>query len=142
MVGGLSKELVDSLNGPGINQLGNVLTVNSEDHDSIGMLWLWLEKLEAPDNTYKICSGSESLVPRPNVVTFSTDTCFPLPRSDLLAVHAAACRVAHLSGAAEYLRMREEEDNEEVPAVWASETEFAAVLQKKLERVQRVLSVH
>jgi hypothetical protein len=74
------------------------------------------------------------------VVTFSTDTTFPLPRSDLLAVHAAACRVAHLSGAAEYLRMRE--DDEEVPAVWASETEFAAVLQKKLERVQQVLSVH
>jgi hypothetical protein len=46
MVGGLSKELVDSLNGPGINQLGNVLTVNSEDRDSIDMLWLWLEKLE------------------------------------------------------------------------------------------------
>ncbi|KAJ6612653.1 hypothetical protein B0H10DRAFT_2051359 [Mycena sp. CBHHK59/15] len=93
-------------------------------------------------NTYKVCTlsfiRSRML---PEFVTFTTTTPFQLPRADLLAVHAAACRVAHLSGAAEHLEKQYEEDEEPVPPVWAmTELEFADRLAQRLRKEASVSS--
>lgn len=41
----------------------------------------------------------------PTHVTFSTsDPALPLPSRDYLAIHAACARIAHMSGAAEYIQ--------------------------------------
>ncbi|KAJ7682546.1 hypothetical protein DFH06DRAFT_1464235 [Mycena polygramma] len=73
----------------------------------------------------------------PKIITFTTSTRFPLPRADLLTVHAAACRVAYLSGAAEYLDMMEweNEDEEQVPFIQLSEADFTSRLATKLQRI-------
>ncbi|KAJ6590463.1 hypothetical protein DFH09DRAFT_1139443 [Mycena vulgaris] len=120
MVGGLDNDLVESLNGSGINQLGNVLTLALQLHDFLGTLELWLERVEGTENKYHVCyptTGILDLDYLPKTITLQTPTNFTLPRPKLLAVHATACRVAHLSGAAEYLEMREGEDEDEVPFV-------------------------
>ncbi|KAJ6554046.1 hypothetical protein DFH09DRAFT_1318699 [Mycena vulgaris] len=75
-------------------------------------------KKEVEKDTYKLASSRPRLLLNlPERVTFTSSTPFTLPRSDLLAVHAAACRVAYLSGAAEYLELRdvEEGDDRDVP---------------------------
>ncbi|KAJ7130275.1 hypothetical protein C8R44DRAFT_850266 [Mycena epipterygia] len=116
-VGGLDNDLVKSLNGSGINQLGNVLTLALQLHDFLGTLDLWLESVEGTENKYRVCyptTGLLDLEYLPKTITLQTPTNFTLPRFELLAVHAAACRVAHLSGAAEYLEMREGEDEDEI----------------------------
>lgn len=38
-----------------------------------------------------------------NPITFQTATDLPLPNPDYLSIHAACCRVANLSGAAEHM---------------------------------------
>src|SRR6266508_5398314 len=64
--------------------------------------------------SYKVCSLRPAAVPQANtIVTFAVnpdahshlDLPFPDPR--YLKLHAAACRVAHLSGAAEYMEQHE-----------------------------------
>lgn len=64
------------------------------------------------NNTYTICfSGpldSLSFLPagKSHTVTFtSTDPSFPLPNPGYLRLHAAVCRVAHMSGVAKYLKL-------------------------------------
>jgi hypothetical protein len=46
---------------------------------------------------------SNFLPPNPTITVTSTEPFLPLPNSHYLRLHAAVCRVAHLSGAAEYL---------------------------------------
>ena len=43
------------------------------------------------------------LPPNPIITFTSTDPSLPLPNPEYLKLHAAVCRVAHLSGAAGYL---------------------------------------
>ncbi|KAF7356433.1 HNH endonuclease [Mycena venus] len=137
MLGGLGTEFVDSLNGAGINQLGNILTLLVTLHEFFDRLMLWLEKVEGQENTYKTCypqTGILDLDYLPATVTFSTSTGFPLPRADLLAVHAAACCVAHLSGAAEFLEMREDDDDDEVSSIMLSLADFISKVNRHLRR--------
>jgi hypothetical protein len=48
--------------------------------------------------------GSLGHLPANPIITFtSTDTTLPLPNPEYLKLHAAVCRVAHMSGAAGYL---------------------------------------
>ncbi|KAJ6490327.1 hypothetical protein C8R47DRAFT_1014519, partial [Mycena vitilis] len=139
-VGALDPDLVASLNGDGIHQSGNVLTISIQLQDFMQSLELWFERIEGLDNTYRVCYPSTGLLDLdylPKIVTFTTPTNFPLPRADLLAVHAAACRVAYLSGADDYLNMIEweDEDEEQVPFTQLSEAEFASRLDTKLQRI-------
>jgi len=58
-------------------------------------------------NTYYIALHpnmlSLALIPQPRIITFSTTTNLELPDPKYLKLHAAVCRVAHMSGAAGYL---------------------------------------
>ena len=68
-------------------------------------------------HTYKVCTlypgfVSVQSLPHPRIVTFSTTTDLPLPDPRYLKLHAVVCRVAHLSGVAEYLDRYDSEQDE------------------------------
>lgn len=67
------------------------------------------------DNHYKVGTTKEryifELLKVPHFIDFtSTRSDFPLPSKEYLCIHAACCRVAHMSGAAEYLNFVEDDD--------------------------------
>jgi hypothetical protein len=49
------------------------------------------------------------LQPNRRITFTSTDPSLPLPNPEYLKLHAAVCRVAHMSGAADYLDQLEED---------------------------------
>ena len=52
------------------------------------------------------------ILPHPLVVTFTTTTNLELPNPKYLKLHAAVCRIAHMSGAAGYLDLYDREIEE------------------------------
>ncbi len=56
-------------------------------------------------NQYKPATSWGRLLTLPEIVTFTSPDpeCFPVPSPELLGLHAVCCKVAHMSGAAEYL---------------------------------------
>ncbi|THU79641.1 hypothetical protein K435DRAFT_697356 [Dendrothele bispora CBS 962.96] len=102
-------DISQELNGQHVHQLGNVLTLDITLHDWMDKLALWFEK--APD-------GVSSMYKLPEDVTFTVDQIIqrrlnpesllteldlPLPNPTYLHIHASVCRVAHMSGAADYI---------------------------------------
>jgi hypothetical protein len=93
-------------------------------------------------DTYRACTVHPNvspfiyLPPNPTVTFTSTDPSLPLPRSDYLRLHAAVCRVAHMSGAAGYLD-REERENERL-GVLARDGSSADFLTSRLMHVALV----
>jgi hypothetical protein len=57
------------------------------------------------ENTYAIRAIEDCYLYsfKANPITFQTETDLPLPNPDYLRIHAACCRVAHLSGASEHM---------------------------------------
>ncbi|KAG8894538.1 hypothetical protein FRC00_008795 [Tulasnella sp. 408] len=106
---GLINVLTESLNGPSIHRVENVLTMSLDVRELFGTLQLWFEATDVP-NTYKLCSTDDIIFtlfnpPIPRQVTLeSTNSSIPLPNSDYLKIHGACAKVAHLSGATEYLK--------------------------------------
>lgn len=87
-------------------------------------------------NTYRACATHPFyLADVPNrVVTFtSTDDALALPDPRYLKLHAAVCRVAHMSGAAEYLNSYDREQEER--GVMAHDGTSAEYLMAKLSSV-------
>ncbi|KAL4251999.1 hypothetical protein ABKN59_005834 [Abortiporus biennis] len=109
-------DLRSQLKGAKIHDLSNIITLHRILHDKFDSLELWLEKVDNEKNTYKICfaPGIEAYlkyarVPVTDKVTFSVNyqeslgAQVPLPNPRYLQLHATCCRIAHLSGATEYL---------------------------------------
>ncbi|EEB95421.1 hypothetical protein MPER_05615 [Moniliophthora perniciosa FA553] len=74
-------------------------------HDWFDRLKLWLEATSVP-NRYRIKTASDfypSTTRRKTITFVSSDSELPLPSPELLALHAACAKVAHLSGAAAYI---------------------------------------
>ncbi|KAJ3906631.1 hypothetical protein F5879DRAFT_876955 [Lentinula edodes] len=96
----------DKLNEGNIHSLWNVMTLVQPIHDSFDRLELWFE---ATDNEHeyfiKTTDETNRLLSELNgpITLTSSDPNVPLPDPKLLAFHAAACRVAYLSGATEYM---------------------------------------
>ncbi|KAF8546694.1 hypothetical protein OG21DRAFT_1055035 [Imleria badia] len=93
------------LNGENFHSLTNVISVESNVHEAFDRLMLYFEAT-SDENRYEV--KWFGLKPHPNVrqfVEFSTsDTAdLPVPAYELLTLHATCCKVAHLSGAAEYM---------------------------------------
>ncbi|KAI0760556.1 hypothetical protein C8Q74DRAFT_1451463 [Fomes fomentarius] len=115
--------LQPELNGNNINRLENVMTLGGDLHAWFDDMNIWLEEVEEKENTYRTCLPSrlermrESLHIPPEVHFIShsidivdgsnhdsaTSDAPALPDPRYLRLRAACCRVAHLSGAAEYL---------------------------------------
>jgi len=80
------------------------------------VLPLMLSPAGAP-NTYTVCSTENlaflNALPPTHQVHFTTDTGQELPDPRYLKLHAAVCRVAHMSGAASYLDLCDREYEEQ-----------------------------
>ncbi|KAH9167344.1 hypothetical protein EDB89DRAFT_1856482 [Lactarius sanguifluus] len=88
------EDLPKRLKGSGIHALDNVMTLDSACHHWFDKLLLWFEAEGSPD-TYTVKATKE--------ITLTTDSDLPLLDPAYLEIHAACCRVAHLSGAGEYM---------------------------------------
>ncbi|KAF5374168.1 hypothetical protein D9615_008901 [Tricholomella constricta] len=95
---------VESLTDPNVHSLFNVMTMQFDVHVFFDRLNMWFEGTEIA-NFYKIQTISEWIkVPKLVNFTSSNPTKYPdLPSPKLLALHAACAKVAHLSGAGEYI---------------------------------------
>ncbi|KAJ3795198.1 hypothetical protein GGU11DRAFT_793056 [Lentinula aff. detonsa] len=85
-----------------VHSLTNVMTMIQPIHNSFDRLRLWLESTDKL-NEYKVVvvNRKHAFVPEKPITFKSTDPRLPLPDPQALELHAAACKVAHLSGAAE-----------------------------------------
>ncbi|KAI0312630.1 hypothetical protein OF83DRAFT_1145133, partial [Amylostereum chailletii] len=97
---------VGRLKGDKIHLLYNVMTFQSDVHDCFNRLELWFERTDIP-NCYNIKTVMPGLL-TPEQATGVTLTTpdpahLPLPDPNLLALHAACAKVAHLSGAGEHV---------------------------------------
>jgi len=91
--------LDDELNGANIYRLENVMTLTADMHLLFDCLELWLEATNVA-NQYNVC---RTFSDTPATVTFRAQGNLPLPDPRYLALHAACAKVAHLSGAGEYI---------------------------------------
>ncbi|KAH9000144.1 hypothetical protein EDB92DRAFT_1829591 [Lactarius akahatsu] len=102
------EDIQDKLKGKDINSLDNVMTLGMEIHHCFDQLMMWFEAVEGSPDTYTI-KATEPLVlalckaADCKITLTSADERLPLPNPDYLEIHAACCRVAHLSGAGEYM---------------------------------------
>ncbi|KAH7906895.1 hypothetical protein BJ138DRAFT_1117169 [Hygrophoropsis aurantiaca] len=89
----------EQLNGSGLHRLENIMTLCYDKHDSFDKLRLWLDStVSRTPRTPYFELGYQKL-------TFTTDdpVNYPLPNPEYLRHHAAAARVAYMSGAGEYI---------------------------------------
>ncbi|KIH94010.1 hypothetical protein SPBR_05977 [Sporothrix brasiliensis 5110] len=91
--------------GASMDRPTNAITLTSGYHSVFGSFRTFFEAMDGPLHTYRIQSVLQSRGRRPlqpiTRTLFLSDTVDPpLPR--LLAVHAAICRILHLSGAGAY----------------------------------------
>ncbi|KAJ3864964.1 hypothetical protein EV359DRAFT_39896 [Lentinula novae-zelandiae] len=88
---------IDSLNGPKIHSLHNVMSLIPSVHDFFDQLH-WFEA------TLVVISYITLLRNISSFTSFTTiNPSIPLPDPALLALHATCAKVAHLSGAGEYI---------------------------------------
>ncbi|KIK65273.1 hypothetical protein GYMLUDRAFT_219103 [Collybiopsis luxurians FD-317 M1] len=86
------------------------MTLNYDVHYLFDTLKLWLEAVNGISNTYEIKTTSEfseqfvKMLHIPSHITFEYfRTRLPLPNPEYLRIHAFVCKVAHMSGAADYI---------------------------------------
>ncbi|KAI0364578.1 hypothetical protein BV20DRAFT_1057144 [Pilatotrama ljubarskyi] len=91
-----------------LHRLENIMTLDVTVRDAFDQMNMWFEAIDGRENTYKIVLAAKvqrlAKFLTPEQVTFTSDHPeLPLPSPKYLRVHAACCRVAHMSGAAEHL---------------------------------------
>ena len=115
------EDLPERLHGAGIHSLDNIMTLQHDIHSWFDQLELWFEAVvsglqivslyaeclqDGKENTYNICvmEQADLWTCKSNPIEFkSAYPDLPLPNPAYLRIHAACCRVAHLSGAGEYM---------------------------------------
>ena len=118
------------LNGEKIHSLENGFTMDVVLHVLFDNLQLWFEHIAVSsyrlyrmssdigkNNTYRVHTlypmhSLSHLPPNPVIMFTSTDPRLPLPNPEYLKLHAAVCRVAHMSGAAGYLDQEDQDLNQ------------------------------
>ncbi|TFK45233.1 hypothetical protein OE88DRAFT_1669531 [Heliocybe sulcata] len=96
--------VMDALKGKNIHSLDNTLTLDCSVHSAFDRLQLWFEATEVPNHYNVVTSNDLNLgLGLPDSVTFeTTDERLALPNPAFLHLHALCCKVARMSGAAEY----------------------------------------
>jgi len=115
------EDLPQRMHGAGAHSLDNIMTLQLDVHCWFDKLELWFEAVvsglqivspyaeclqDGKENTYNICATERAHLwtCKPNPIEFkSAYPDLPLPNPAYLRIHAACCRVAHLSGAGEYM---------------------------------------
>ncbi|KAI9065041.1 hypothetical protein FKP32DRAFT_1675063 [Trametes sanguinea] len=92
--------------GASLHRLENILTLDTRIHRMFDTFKIWFEAVEGQPHCYAIALapglGRPPFIPK-RVQFVSHRPGLPLPSPRYLELHAACCRIAHLSGAAEYL---------------------------------------
>ncbi|CAA7265221.1 unnamed protein product [Cyclocybe aegerita] len=101
-------DVIKEFDGSNLHRLENILSLSSDACTWFSDSRIWLERdSQGLPNTYRPSSTKPSvyLAEIPNIISFSTPDPerLPLPDPRYLAVHVACARVAHMSGAAEYI---------------------------------------
>ncbi|KAF9061998.1 hypothetical protein BDP27DRAFT_1484480 [Rhodocollybia butyracea] len=97
---------INKLDGRNIHSMYNVMTLHGLVHDYFDQLRLWFETTDTPHRyEIKTLISYESTLRNVSPITTLTtpDPLIPLPDPKLLALHATCAKVAHLSGAGEYV---------------------------------------
>ncbi|GBE84642.1 hypothetical protein SCP_0606210 [Sparassis crispa] len=135
----------NELNGQGIHRLPNVMTMSVDVHIFFDTLQIWFEEIGT--DRYRLCARWDSILTslgvdlnNPVIQLTTTNASLPLPNSHLLRLHATCAKVAHLSGAGEYIDAIFR-DMEELK-VLASDGGSAHVLQDALLHSGRQVAVH
>jgi hypothetical protein len=115
------EDLPEKLIGNGIHTLENVMTLDASFSFFFEVLEIWFEAIvsrlgiftprtegvqDDQDNTYAIRARHEEILLscRDNPITLTSQhPDLPLPNRTFLAIHAACCRIADLSGATNYI---------------------------------------
>ena len=116
------EDLSEKLDGNGIHTLENVMILSLSFRYMFEELLVWFEAIVSglemftprteglqgdQDNTYAICAMEEGILRncKDNPITLTSQhRDLPLPNPTFLAIHAACCRIAHLSGAIWYIQ--------------------------------------
>ncbi|KAG9038913.1 hypothetical protein FRB95_013591 [Tulasnella sp. JGI-2019a] len=132
---GKVNQILDDLNSGDIHDLDNILTLDTQLHQSFDSLKLWFEPQGGVPNQYRACTlWPDFRIPNPPIVTFtSSNNCLPVPSERFLRLHTACAKVANLSGASEYVD-RTSRDLEEME-VLASDGTSADTLGFALARI-------
>ncbi|KAI0357308.1 hypothetical protein OH77DRAFT_1399856, partial [Trametes cingulata] len=112
-------ELGSATEGANLHRLENILTLDVFIYKLFDDLSLWFEAVEGKLNVYNVIllPGADRPPSIPETVQFvSHRPGLPLPNPRYLKLHAACCRIAHMSGAAEYLELIYR-DVEELPVL-------------------------
>ncbi|EIW76719.1 hypothetical protein CONPUDRAFT_63852, partial [Coniophora puteana RWD-64-598 SS2] len=126
------QKILGELNEKRVHSLTNVLTFNLNVHRAFNELTLYFEEdTSVPNRYYVRCTGGRPQVVHagiPDHVTFSTSdgVNYPLPEPKYLRIHAACCKVAHMSGAADIFVLEDDEDPD------PSDPAFAHALEARL----------
>ncbi|KAG2012322.1 hypothetical protein CC2G_012350 [Coprinopsis cinerea AmutBmut pab1-1] len=110
--------ILDELQGPNVHRLENVMTLDPNIQGAFHMLRLWFAPSRDPNaepNTYELEASEPFIIKHfPKIVRFqsSDPENLPLPSPRYLEIHAAFARIAHFSGATDYIDriMRDLED--------------------------------
>ncbi|EIW76716.1 hypothetical protein CONPUDRAFT_139441 [Coniophora puteana RWD-64-598 SS2] len=119
------QEILEDFNGKNVHSLKNILTLALDVHQEFDDLRLYLEEdISVPNRYYVRCTDGHPKAVHaatPDHVTFSTsdDVNFPLPEPKYLRIHAACCKVAHMSGAADIFRLEDVDDPDPSEPVFA-----------------------
>ncbi|KAJ3539371.1 hypothetical protein NMY22_g4768 [Coprinellus aureogranulatus] len=102
-------QVVEESSGSNIHRLANGLTMAMHVHLEFDSLNLWFEEVsDHPPHTYVVRKARSVLaVPNTPVTFTSTSPLLELPDPRYLKFHAAVCKVAQMSGVAEYLEKRD-----------------------------------
>ncbi|KAI1791660.1 hypothetical protein LXA43DRAFT_888778 [Ganoderma leucocontextum] len=102
----------DELRGDKVHRLENVLALDCTLHCAFGNMTMWFEELypsPSQANRYHVAVSDPKWYDDigrfglPHEIQFVAHANLPLPNPTYLHIHAACCRVANLSGAADYL---------------------------------------
>ncbi|KAH9846326.1 hypothetical protein C2E23DRAFT_744329 [Lenzites betulinus] len=97
--------LLERLSGVNIHRLDNILTLTQSLYTLFDAMDLWFEPICGHANRYRVEVGlsyTHAQLAIPHEVQFTSHENLPLPNPEYLTIHAACCRIAHMSGAAEY----------------------------------------
>lgn len=103
-------DILHELKGPLVHRLENILSLCADLHDPFDTLDIWLEHVgNADGHRYRVCGPAATLFSEryysdDGIIEFTTpdEKAYPLPSRRYIQLHAAACQVAHLSGAVDY----------------------------------------
>ncbi|KAK7443453.1 hypothetical protein VKT23_015626 [Stygiomarasmius scandens] len=123
-------EILEQLNGAKVHSLENVMTLEQTLHGWFDNLQVWFEETPVPNQYRLVFAHAMDKALYPEIVTFSQAPGFehlPLPSPLYLKIQAACAKVAHLSGAADFID-QVYEDSEEM-GVLASDGSSSTTLE-------------